>query len=346
MAPATPVTDPSAARALEIQRLADVDRAGQAARAFALGLGFSAHEGEQLALAAAELASNLVRHAQGGTIKLNALALEKRRGIQIESEDNGPGIANIEQALTDGYSTAGGPGHGLGAVNRLMDELEFQDRSPAGLRIVCQRWVRPARGALSPRRLECGAASRPCRRALENGDAIVVRQWEDHALLGVIDGLGHGPQAQKASRAARQYVEEHFDQPLPNLFRGVGHTCRATRGVVMALARFDLGQGTVTLASIGNVETVLVGGSAPVHTLARRGILGFHSPEPLLTQHPWLPERLLIMHSDGLQGRWNWEQFAELSPEPTALIARRLLLVLGKNDDDATVVVARNAKSC
>ena len=346
MAPATAVKNCPPPLVLDIRRPADVDRAGAAARNFGPGVGFNERECEQLALAAAELASNLIRHARGGSLKFTAVSVADRRGIQIESEDAGPGISNVELALTDGYSTAGGLGNGLGTVNRLMDELEFQDRSPVGLRILCQRWVRPATGSITARRLECGAAARACRRAAENGDAIVIQQWQNEALVGVIDGVGHGTFAQRAARAARKYVEEHFDQPLANLFRGVGHTCRATRGVVMALARFDLVRQTVTLASIGNVESRLVGGQGPVHWVSRRGILGFQSPEPLVTERPWTAEHLLIMHSDGLEGRWKWEQFAELAQEPAALIARHLLLKLGKNEDDATVVVARNAKAC
>ncbi len=53
---------------------------------------------------------------------------------------------------------------------------------------------------------------------------------------------------------ARQYVESHYDLPLPAIFRGVGRACRATRGVVMALARFDWDQGRLSFASVGNIE--------------------------------------------------------------------------------------------
>lgn len=331
---------------VEVSRAGDVDRATNAARQFAPGIGFGPLECEQLALATAELASNLVRHAGGGAITLSPLSAAGRRGIQIESQDHGPGIADVELAMTDGYSTAGGLGHGLGTVNRLMDELEFHQRPTSGMRILCQRWLRPSTEHVSNRRLECGAATRACRRAPENGDAIVIQQWQEGALLGVIDGLGHGGLAQRAAHAARHYLEEHFDQPLPNLFRGVGRTCRATRGVVMALGRFDLCRQTVTLASIGNVEIRLVGGPAPVHAIARRGILGLHTLEPFVAEHPWTAANLLIMHSDGLESRWKWNEFADLAPEPAAVIARRLLVKLGKIEDDATVVVARNAKPC
>jgi serine/threonine protein phosphatase PrpC len=193
------------------------------------------------------------------------------------------------------------------------------------------------------RRLECAAASRPCRRAAENGDAIVLQQWADKGLLGIIDGLGHGHFAQQASRAARLYIEQHFDQPLQSLFRGVGRACRATRGVVMALVRFDLARQTVEVGNVGNIEVRLVGGAARFHLVVRRGILGLNAPDPFVVEHPWTAANLLIMHSDGLASRWSWDDFKDLAQQPSAAIARSMLAKLGKLDDDATVVVARNA---
>ena len=343
MVAANPVINLPEPLRLDVTGTSDVASATEATRAFALAIGFNELQREQLSIVAAELASNLVRHAGGGTLKLTALANTERRGLQIESEDKGPGITDVELALTDGYSTAGGLGTGLGSVNRFMDELEFHQLQPSGLRILSQRWIRPSTQSLSQRRLECGAATRACQRAPENGDAIVVQQWEDNALVGVIDGVGHGQLAQKASQAARQYVEQHFDQPLQKLFLGVNRTCRATRGVVMALGKFDLRRGTLSVGSVGNVETRLLQTSAHVHLVSRRGILGLNAPEPLVTESTWHENNLLVMHSDGVQSRWNWDDFkasASLSP---GLIARRLLKELGTLEDDATVLVVKNA---
>ena len=343
MVAANPLTNLPKPLRLEIAGANDVARAAQATRVFAQAIGFPEVEREQLSLVAAELASNLVRHAGGGALRLTTLTNSERRGLQIDSEDRGPGISDVDLALTDGYSTAGGLGTGLGSVNRLMDELEFHQLQPSGLRIQSQRWIRPSTHSVSHRHLECGAATRACRRAPENGDAIVVQQWQDNALVGVIDGVGHGELAQKASQAARHYLEQHFDQPLQKLFLGVNRTCRATRGVVMALGKFDLRQGTVSLASIGNVEIRLLETPAHVHMVSRRGILGLNAPEPLVSENAWRENNLLVMHSDGVANRWNWELFKTSAPLSPALIARRLLRELGSLDDDATVLVVKSA---
>lgn len=333
-------------KAVEVKVVAagDIARAGDRVRQLAELIGFTRGEIEEIVLAVSELASNLVRHAGGGLISLSTLQAGERAGVQIESADNGPGITDIERALTDGFSTAGGLGNGLGTVNRLMDRLDFHQPTARGLRIVCQRWVRP-RSKHSFRRLDCGAATRACRSAQENGDAFVIKQWADQALLGVIDGLGHGPSAHKAAHAARSYVEHHFDQPFRDLFRGVERACRATRGVVMGLARVELTRSVAIISVVGNVEVRLLGISPPPRIAIRRGILGSHAPEVVAEENPWGPGAVLIMHSDGVQARWHARDYADLSAEAPALVARRLLQTFGKAEDDATVLVAKNSAS-
>jgi serine/threonine protein phosphatase PrpC len=205
--------------------------------------------------------------------------------------------------------------------------------------------MRPPNSRFAAQRLDCGGATRARGQGPDNGDALVIRQWNSLALLGVVDGLGHGQFARKAANAARTYLEQHYDQPLDNLFRGVERACCATRGVVMALARFDLLQGKLLAASVGNVEVRVVEGPAPFHLMPRRGILGLRAPSPHITGHTWSEGSLLIMHSDGLAGRWGWHEFKELADQSPAVIARGLLNRLAKPEDDATVLVARNSRA-
>jgi hypothetical protein len=275
---------------------------------------------------------------------LSQVESAERVGIRIESEDFGPGIADVERALTDGFSTAGSLGFGLGTVNRLMDDLEVYSRSPTGVHLVSQRWMRPQRKEMRTEDLRFGAATRAYRHLPENGDAFVIMQWERFALAGVIDGLGHGPFAQRAAQSARQYLEQHYDQPLDSLFRGVQRACRATRGVVMALTRFDLARGLLTVASVGNIEVRLFGSPEHFSLIVRRGVIGLNAPAPVILEHPWTPQCILVMHSDGLRTHWNWSAFPELANAAPDAIAQRLLHALGKVEDDATVVVARSAR--
>jgi serine/threonine protein phosphatase PrpC len=224
-----------------------------------------------------------------------------------------------------------------------MDELEITSLPGQGTRVACSRWLRPKSADLrTGRLLDFGAATRAFRLDPANGDTFVFKQWEHSALAGLIDGLGHGGLAQQAAMTARQYVECHCDQPLASIFRGAGRACRSTRGVVMALARFDLDAEKFSFASIGNIEARLLGRlTTTPNLILRRGIVGVDAPEPVITEGPWGPSDLLVLHSDGLKTRWGWNDFPHLALESATLISQRLLGALDKREDDATVVVVK-----
>lgn len=117
----------------------DAGAARRAARALALRLGFDEAGAEAVALSVTELATNLLRYAVEGEIALAAVEGARGPGVQIESRDRGPGMADVGRAMEDGYSTGGGLGGGLGAVRRLMDEFEIAS-GPEGTRIVARAW--------------------------------------------------------------------------------------------------------------------------------------------------------------------------------------------------------------
>jgi serine/threonine-protein kinase RsbT len=117
----------------------DVEQARREARLLANELDFDGEACEAIALAVSELASNLVRYATGGEIEVTSITGPRGTGIQIKSLDRGPGIADVDAALSDGFSTSGGLGGGLGGVRRLLDDFELTS-SLAGTRVVCRKW--------------------------------------------------------------------------------------------------------------------------------------------------------------------------------------------------------------
>lgn len=330
-------------RAIEVRHESGVGEARRCARSLALALSFSPNVAEEVALVATELATNLIKHAAGGTLSLTPLEIGGRVGMEIGAADSGPGIDDVERVLTDRYSTTDSRGTGLGAVNRLMDELEIASNPGAGTRIVCRRWRRDHRASSRPCPLATGVATRPLQIGQANGDAFVVKHWAENLLVGVIDGLGHGPVANRAARAAQTYVEDHFDLPLDQIFRGAGRACRATRGVVMALARFDWGRGRLAFASVGNVEVRVSPSTRPFKFSVRRGVVGLNAPSAVVTEHPWPPGHVLVLHSDGLTTHWGWNDLPDLMEGAAPDLARELLRKLAKETDDATVIVVKEA---
>jgi anti-sigma regulatory factor (Ser/Thr protein kinase)/serine/threonine protein phosphatase PrpC len=344
---AEPVDGPASAtcQVVEVYHESQVLAAQSAARRIALAVGFAAADGENIVIAASELASNVARHGRGGTLSISMIDDGQRRGIMLVADDAGPGIIDPERALTDGFSTAGSLGVGLGTVHRLMDDLTFAESMQGGARVACRRWLPPALSQAFARELMFGVATRPRHEAPENGDAFTIKCWPGCALVGVIDGVGHGPDAERASQAARSYIESHFSLALEELFAGVERVCRGTRGVVMALARFELETRVLRYGSVGNIEARLLGSPDARTFIVRRGIIGLSAPKPVVTQHAWTPECTLILHSDGLRTHWDPTDFPPSTWASPAGAAETLLRALAREDDDATVVVTRSAEA-
>jgi serine/threonine-protein kinase RsbT len=118
----------------------DVVRARQAVRAWAIEAGFGIVDQTKLVTAASEIARNTVDYGGGGTLRIDILREGARRGVQLTFSDNGPGIADIERAMTDGYTTGGGLGLGLSGAKRLSNEFAIQSAPGQGTTVTLARW--------------------------------------------------------------------------------------------------------------------------------------------------------------------------------------------------------------
>jgi len=124
-----------------IQTDQDIVVARQKGRSLAVSLNFSSDEATLIALAISELARNIVTYAKNGEIRLKALnGGETRQGIRVVAHDDGPGIADIDQALRDGFSTSGSLGLGLPGVRRLVDEFQIESDQNHGTTITLTKW--------------------------------------------------------------------------------------------------------------------------------------------------------------------------------------------------------------
>ena len=125
---------------MSIKSSEDVVRVRQVAREYATAQGLSLVDQTKIVTAASELARNTLDHGGGGTVRLEAINSEARRGLRLTFEDHGPGIPDIELALKDGYTTGGGLGLGLSGARRLSNEFEIFSRVGEGTRVTIARW--------------------------------------------------------------------------------------------------------------------------------------------------------------------------------------------------------------
>jgi serine/threonine-protein kinase RsbT len=130
-------------RCIPVKTDLDIVSARVEGRNLAKELGFGTIDQARIATAISELARNVVLYAPEGEVTIRAVVSnDGGRGIEVICEDNGPGIANVELVMQDGYSTSSGLGMGLPGTKRLMDEFEIETKLGVGTRVAVRRWLK------------------------------------------------------------------------------------------------------------------------------------------------------------------------------------------------------------
>ena len=125
---------------IEVRSGSDVVAVRQVVRTWAIEAGFTLVDQTKMVTAASELARNTIDYGGGGVARFELLQEGARRGLRVAFEDQGPGISDIQKALTDHYTTGNGLGLGLGGAKRLVNEFDISSRVGEGTRVVITRW--------------------------------------------------------------------------------------------------------------------------------------------------------------------------------------------------------------
>jgi serine/threonine-protein kinase RsbT len=129
---------------IPIQSDSDVVVARQRARELAAGLELSSTDQTLLATAISEVARNMIHYAKRGEVLISVVDDGGRRGIRVLARDEGPGIADLERAMQDGYTTGGGLGLGLPGARRLVDDFSIETEPGKGTTVTLVKWSRPS----------------------------------------------------------------------------------------------------------------------------------------------------------------------------------------------------------
>jgi anti-sigma regulatory factor (Ser/Thr protein kinase) len=325
---------------LQIREKSAVAEARREVTGLARTVGFSENDIGRVAIVVTEATSNLVKHTPQGQLLARAFDRSGAAVIEVLALDQGPGIANVGESLRDGYSTAGSPGTGLGAIKRLSDEFDIYSAPGKGAALVAQLWSRkPASGShLAP--LEIGAVCLPKPGEAVSGDAWAVEWRGGHCVILVADGLGHGADAAAAARAAVNTLRTHPELAPAALIEFAHGALRSTRGAALAVAELDLAM-EVKYAGIGNIAGVALAPGGARHMVSHSGIVGHEVRKIQEFVYPWSDDSLLVMHSDGLATHWNLDQYPGLAGRRPSLIAGVLYRDFVRGRDDVTVVVAK-----
>jgi anti-sigma regulatory factor (Ser/Thr protein kinase) len=321
--------------------MGDPTRVGEARR-FAAQLareaGLDETDAGKLAIVVTELGTNLLRHATQGRLLLASRPEEQE--VEVIAVDCGPGIADIARCLGDGYSTGGTPGTGLGAVRRQASTFDLHSSVPGGTLVLARVRASDAAKVRGARLVAAGVSlAKPGE--IVCGDSWAVRIGGARAALVLADGLGHGPNAQEASREALAvFHEEPFASPRILVDR-MHARLRATRGAALAVLQADADAGTVRLAGAGNVVGRIVSGLEDKTLLTQNGTAGVTMRSPEENTFPWPSHALIVLFSDGVETRWRPELLRPVLGSDPALPAALLLREHNRGRDDATVAVLR-----
>src|SRR6185295_4010679 len=118
----------------------DVVLVRQAVRTWAVQQGFTLVDQTKIVTAASEIARNTVIYGRGGVARLEAIVEGARKGLRLIFEDHGPGIADVEMALRDGFTSGSGLGMGLGGARRLVNEFAIDSKPGVGTKVTLTRW--------------------------------------------------------------------------------------------------------------------------------------------------------------------------------------------------------------
>ncbi|KMT22000.1 ATP-binding SpoIIE family protein phosphatase [Clostridium cylindrosporum] len=321
-------------------------------------LGFNEIEVGEISIVVNELCTNIIKHGcVEGKIKFSKINNGLESGIEIISHDKGPGIENIDEVIKDGFSSKGTIGGGFGAIKRLMDDMEVYSQfngdscnynpysynlklNCTGTIIVAKKWLKSVKNIAS-QDIKISVMSRPHPNSNVNGDGYYIKHLKGKSIIAVIDGIGHGTEANKASKKACELIEENISKCLKEIILSLDTGLRHTRGVVIGLLAIDEFKGELTYVGIGNIQFTYIFEDNVVRILPTSGILGVTPNNKVRIQKVFYQKgSILIMNTDGISNKWQIDNYSREVRDNPSFLSNSILKDFGKNNDDSTVLVA------
>ncbi|MEI6434831.1 MAG: SpoIIE family protein phosphatase [Bacteroidota bacterium] len=340
---------------LQIENESDVGVCRRKAVSLASQMGFDEVKSGEVAIMVTELVTNVIKHG-GGKGKLVICQFsdtQNHSAIEVWCCDSGKGISDFQKVLKDGVTGKDSLGIGMGTIRRFSDEMEinppvdieFRDIFFSGIPQFknCIRTIKYLPGKHwmgTNRNLEIGAASRCKPGELLNGDSyLVTHLGPGLSVASVIDGLGHGSEANLASQLARGQIILKSEQPVGVLMQHVHNALQGTRGSTIGLLRIDNENKKISFSGIGNIEGFLFTPEGKKNFLSFGGIMGHNMRTPRVFDFDFNPGDIICMFSDGITSRWKFDEIDWT--ENSQKIAENILTQFSRPNDDATVLIIR-----
>lgn len=321
----------------------DDSRVGEARRAadgIARRCGLDEHARAELGIVVTEAATNLARHAREGVVLLRDTQTSGIAGVELLAVDHGPGMQDLERFVVDGFSTGGTAGAGFGAMRRQSDVLDIYSVPGQGTVVLARVFATSAGGKSPTQLLKVGAVCTPLVGESVCGDGWSVRQTEDRAMLLLVDGLGHGPNAAEAADAATTVFGAAGDRSPSEIVVMMHEALRATRGAAVAVAdvRRTSEGVSVVFCGVGNTVATMIGPDKSKALPSMNGTAGLTVRNTRDFATPWAAGDMLVMHTDGITSRWRLDDYPRIRRHDPAIAAAVLHRDFSRGRDDATVL--------
>jgi anti-sigma regulatory factor (Ser/Thr protein kinase) len=316
-------------------------------------MGFSEGRRQNMALVAAELVTNQVKHARSRGM----LQIWQQPGpaLDLVALDFGPGIPNLVLAQQDGYSTANTLGKGLGSIRRLSDESAVYSVQPKddkegkwhGSLFWTRFWLNGRSGVKKDaeipgvfgEKVRLGLFARALGEDRYNGDRIYMLQDKDRLRWLHLDGLGHG-----------QFAHEAVENLAGCLVRGdnagavlmqADRQLASTRGAVAISCAVDIANKSVELMGVGDMGAHFYTAEKLQNLTFAPGVLGKEHKTPQSNKLTFEKRCTIVTASDGIRRSWKFESFLGLFNQHPQVIAYLLGNIMGRASDDQSLCVVK-----
>jgi anti-sigma regulatory factor (Ser/Thr protein kinase) len=298
-----------------------------------------------LDLVVAEITSNLAKHTNGagGEVLCAVIGQGADQYIEVIAIDNGPGFTDVTSMLQDGVSTVNTLGHGLGSIKRMSDFFTIYSQKGWGTILVSRLYKTEQRRRTGHVSVSSLVVPKPSETV--SGDGCTYKISERYFKLLLLDGLGHGPEANKAVLEAFSAFKLCPYHDPAEIIRYMHVPLKKTRGGVGTVVVYDSITEKYAIVGVGNIATKIIGAGEFRNVMSYNGIVGHNIPNTM-TNHDVSAKdfRFIVLCSDGIKSRWDLSKYPMIQRYDPIIIAAAIYKDFARKTDDMSVVVIKTNK--
>ncbi|WCT10714.1 serine/threonine protein kinase [Mucilaginibacter jinjuensis] len=295
----------------------------------------------QLDLIVAEMTSNLFKYSNDGELLMGLFPNGGSPYVELISIDNGPGMVNPARMMQDGISTSNTLGHGLGSMKRMSDTFELYSQIGWGTIVLSRVYSNPEKAKVNNQVIMRPiVVYKPGEKT--SGDGFTYKKTEKYMKMMLADGLGHGPEANKAVNEAATAFKVFPDYSPTETLRFIHNAIKKTRGAVINIVGYDFARKVWASAGIGNIALRMSGPVNFKNHMSYNGIVGHNIPGTMNDQeYPVEEFNQVMLCSDGIKTRIDMSRYPLMYKYDLSILAAAIYKDHARRNDDMSVVIAK-----